>query len=206
MTRLTSDSRVWSETCAVAQRTPLVIELRAHTAYLRLKGARWGYEVDYHSIWLMGAKKTVKQALIERQKRRKEQMRRRYGHPKPPLNVGAWHMRARNWSRMAERHNTALEAKAPLFASAGLITLVTADEIKDSYERWQRDRERLRLRQVRFAERCRRLVARRVSTSELDDLDTRRSRLPPSSEYGADFWRRVLARLCGRPKQEHQTC
>ena len=42
MTRLTTDSRVRRETCAVVQRKPLVIELRAHTAYLWLKGARWG--------------------------------------------------------------------------------------------------------------------------------------------------------------------
>lgn len=31
MTRLTTDSRVLRETCAVVQRKPLVIELRAHT-------------------------------------------------------------------------------------------------------------------------------------------------------------------------------
>jgi hypothetical protein len=112
-------------------------------------------------------------------------------------------MKDRNWNRMAERHNAAVAAKAPLLASAGLIRPLTAEEIQASHERWRREREKLRLRQVRFAERCRRLVARRVSKSELDDLDARRSRLPPSSEYGADFWRRVLAGLRGRPNQEH---
>ena len=110
-------------------------------------------------------------------------------------------MRPRNWNRMAERHNEAVEAKAPLFASAGLITPLTANDIKECYERWQGEREKLRVRQVRFAERCRRLVSRRVSKPELDDLDARRSRLPPSSEYGADFWRRVLTRLCSRSDQ-----
>lgn len=75
MTRLTGDSRVRRETCAVVQRKPLVIEVRAHTAYLRLKGARWGYEVDYQSIWLLGAKKAAEQALVDRQNRRN--MRRR---------------------------------------------------------------------------------------------------------------------------------
>ncbi len=102
---------------------------------------------------------------------------------------------------MAQRHNAAVEQKMPLLASAGLITPVTADEIQATYERWRRERELFRLRQVRFAERCRRLVARRVSKSELDDLDVRRSRLPGSSEYEADFWRTVLARLCRRPIQ-----
>ena len=62
MTRLTTDSRVRRETCAVVQRKTLVIELRAHTAYLRLKGARWGYEVDYQSIWLLGGKKAADSA------------------------------------------------------------------------------------------------------------------------------------------------
>jgi len=71
MTRLTTDSRVLRETCAVVQRKPLVVELRAHTAYLRLKGARWGYEVDYQSIWLLGAKKAAEQARIDRQNNRK---------------------------------------------------------------------------------------------------------------------------------------
>ena len=77
MTRLTTDSRIRRETCTVIQRKPLVIELRGHTAYLRLKGARWGYEVDYQSIWLLGAKKAAEAALAERQRRRKERMRRR---------------------------------------------------------------------------------------------------------------------------------
>jgi hypothetical protein len=77
MTRLTTDSRVRRETCAVIQRKPLVVELRPHTAYLRLKGARWGYEVDYQSIWLLGAKKAAEAALVERQKRRKDRMSRR---------------------------------------------------------------------------------------------------------------------------------
>lgn len=72
MTRVTTDSRVLRETCAIVQRKPLVIELRAHTVYLRLKGARWGYEVDYQSIWLLGAKKAAEQARIERQNRRKQ--------------------------------------------------------------------------------------------------------------------------------------
>ncbi len=108
-------------------------------------------------------------------------------------------MRERNWNRMAGRHNAAVEAKTPLLASAGLIRPLTAEEIQASHERWHREQEQLRLRQVRFTERCRYLVARRVSKAELDELDARRFRLSASSEYGADFWRGVLARLCGRP-------
>lgn len=110
-------------------------------------------------------------------------------------------MKDRNWNKMAERHNAAMEAKAPLLASAGLIAPLTAGDIQASYERWQCEREKLRLRQARFAERCRRLASLHVSKVEMDQLDARRSRLPASSEYGADFWRGVLARLCGRPSQ-----
>ena len=103
---------------------------------------------------------------------------------------------------MAERHNAVMESKTPLLAAAGLITPLTADDIKASCERWDRDRDRdreeLRRRQMRFAERCRRLVSRRVSKPELAELDARRSRLPAASEYGADFWRTALAGLCGR--------
>ena len=119
--------------------------------------------------------------------------------PLPMTPVGRMKMKDSNWNRMAERHNAAVEAKAPLLASAGLIKPLTAEEIQASYERWRREREQLRLRQVRLAERCRRLVSMRVSKAELDQLDARRSRLPASSEYGVDFWRRVLGRLCGRP-------
>ena len=53
-----------------------------------------------------------------------------------------------NWNRMAGRHNAAVEAKAPLLASAGLIRPLTAEEIQASYERWCREREQLRLQQV----------------------------------------------------------
>ena len=76
MTRLTVATRVRRETCTVVQRKPLVIELRAHTVYMRLKGARWGYEMDYESIWLLGAKKAAEQLRIERENRRKQRRRR----------------------------------------------------------------------------------------------------------------------------------
>src|SRR5581483_11769553 len=76
-------------------------------------------------------------------------------------------MRSRNWSRMAERHNAAAEARAPLLASAGLIRPLGAEDIQASYERWHREREQHRLRQARFAERCRHLVARHVSSARI---------------------------------------
>lgn len=46
----------------------------------------------------------------------------------------------RTWNRMAERHNAAVEARAPLLASAGLIRPVTTEEIQATYEHWQRER------------------------------------------------------------------
>ena len=107
-------------------------------------------------------------------------------------------MNSRDWDRIAQRHNAAQEARMPLLASAGLVESLTAEEIRAIYEGWDRKRQALRQKQVRFAERCRRRVALRVSRAELEELDARRSNLPASSEYGADFWRTVLARLCGR--------
>jgi hypothetical protein len=62
--------------CAVVQRKPLVIELRAYSVYMRLKGARWGYEVDYQSTWVLGAKKAAEQLRIESENRRKRSKRR----------------------------------------------------------------------------------------------------------------------------------
>jgi hypothetical protein len=105
----------------------------------------------------------------------------------------------RDWIRMARRHNESVEARMPLLASAGLVKAVTPDDIQEVYERWESKREIFRGRQLVFAERCRRRVARRVSPEELAELDARRSKLPGSSEYAADFWRGVLARLCRRP-------
>lgn len=75
MTRITEETLVRRETSAVVQRKPLVIEVRAHTLYLRLKGAHWGYEVDYQSIWVLGAKKAAEQARIERQNSRRQRGR-----------------------------------------------------------------------------------------------------------------------------------
>ena len=72
MARLAGDGRVRRETSAIVQRRPLVIEIRAHTVYLRLKGVRWGYELDYESIWMLGAKKAAAQARLERQNGGKE--------------------------------------------------------------------------------------------------------------------------------------
>jgi len=107
-------------------------------------------------------------------------------------------MNGRNWNRTADRHNAAVEARMPLLASVGLVERLTPEQIQATFERWDRERETFRQRQIRFAERCRRRVALRVSKAELEELDAHRSKLPTSSEYGADFWRAALANLCGR--------
>ncbi len=99
---------------------------------------------------------------------------------------------------MADRHNAAMEARVPLLASVGLVERLTPGEIQAIHERWDREQEALRQRQIRFAKRCRCRVALPVSKAELEQLDARRFKLPASSEDGADFWRAALARLCGR--------
>ena len=61
MTRLGPNTRVIRETGAVLHRRPVIVELHSLTLRIRLKGARWGYEVDYESIFQLGAKKRAEQ-------------------------------------------------------------------------------------------------------------------------------------------------
>ncbi len=72
MTRLEGQRRVVRETLAMVKRKALVVELSALTLRIRLKGSRWSYQVDYESIFLLGAKKAADQQREERaaQKRR----------------------------------------------------------------------------------------------------------------------------------------
>ncbi len=73
MTRLSGDARVVRETGAALKSRPLVVEIRAPILRIRLKGARWAYEVDYESIFQLGAKKAAEKRRAERMDvRRKE--------------------------------------------------------------------------------------------------------------------------------------
>ncbi len=67
MTRLNGDSRVVRETAALERGKPLVVELRPHWLRIRLKGARYGYEVDYQAIFNLGARKAAEKLVAERQ-------------------------------------------------------------------------------------------------------------------------------------------
>jgi len=66
MTRLCSNSRVVRETGTLIRQRLLVIELHELMPRVRLKGARWAYEVDYESIFQLGAKKAAEKARAER--------------------------------------------------------------------------------------------------------------------------------------------
>lgn len=44
-------------------------------------------------------------------------------------------MNGRNWNKMADRHNAAMEVRMPLLASAGLVERLTPKEIQATYER-----------------------------------------------------------------------
>jgi hypothetical protein len=72
MTRLEGQRRVVRETLAMVKRKALVVELSALTLRIRLKGSHWSFQVDYESIFLLGAKKAADQQREERaaQKRR----------------------------------------------------------------------------------------------------------------------------------------
>jgi hypothetical protein len=73
VTRLEGKTLVVRETQAMVKRKALVVELSALTLRIRLKGARWSYEVDYESIFVLGARKAADQQRDERaaQKRRR---------------------------------------------------------------------------------------------------------------------------------------
>ena len=70
MTRLEGQTRVVRETGAVVKHRPLVVELSALILRIRPKGARWGYELDYESVFVLGAKKAAEKERAERQTQR----------------------------------------------------------------------------------------------------------------------------------------
>jgi hypothetical protein len=66
MTRIRSNTRVVRETGTLICQRPLVVELYEFMLSVRLKGARWAYEVDYESVFQLGAKKAAEKARAER--------------------------------------------------------------------------------------------------------------------------------------------
>ena len=76
MTRLQGQARLVRETGAVIRHRALIIELSALTLRIRLKGARWSYEVDYESVFLLGAKKAAEKERTEKLEKRSRRARR----------------------------------------------------------------------------------------------------------------------------------
>jgi hypothetical protein len=70
VTRLDGQARVVRETGAVVKHRPLVVELSALILRIRPKGARWGYELDYESVFVLGAKKAAEKERAARQTQR----------------------------------------------------------------------------------------------------------------------------------------
>lgn len=66
MTRLEEESRLVRETGVFLKQRPLVVELSARIVRIRPKGARWGYEVDYESIFALGVRKAAEKERAER--------------------------------------------------------------------------------------------------------------------------------------------
>jgi hypothetical protein len=114
-------------------------------------------------------------------------------------------MRADRWERQAERVNARNAAEAPLFVHAGLIEQVTAAQRRTQMRRsWAAQDAKM---QATLAQFCRD-IAHRISLlsafldpESLEALDEYRWRTyPPTAEYGAGFWRDVVARLmAGEP-------
>lgn len=92
------------------------------------------------------------------------------------------------------RRRTALQrAAAGLFADH--VPPVTPEMVqaaaKEHHDRFQATADELEARGKRLRE----VVAGMVTPEALSELDERRAVLPQSSEYSADFWRRVLVEL-----------
>lgn len=66
MTQIRSNTRVVRETGTLIRQRPLVVELHEFMLGVRLKGSRWAYQVDYESIFQLGAKKAAERARAER--------------------------------------------------------------------------------------------------------------------------------------------
>ncbi len=111
-------------------------------------------------------------------------------------------MTDRRWEKAAARENARRDAKAPLFAAAGLVEHTTAAERKARVERIQDDQAR------RFAandERSRRKID--IMRADLRTLigdagvaafDVRRKWWPKSPEYELDGLTEELAKATGR--------
>jgi hypothetical protein len=70
VTWLEGQARVVRETGGVVKHQPLVVELSALILRTRPKGARWGYELDYESVFVLGAKKAAEKERAERRTQR----------------------------------------------------------------------------------------------------------------------------------------
>ena len=70
MTRLEHGRRLRRETGALYRSKPLVVELMALSMRIRPKGVKWGYEVDYESIFVLGARKEAERSRVEAGRRK----------------------------------------------------------------------------------------------------------------------------------------
>ncbi len=103
------------------------------------------------------------------------------------------------WQESADRRNERSAARAPLFAHAGLIPTVTAEEqrrhVEAMVDAQDVGRAALHARHLARAERWRGEVAARVTAEAFAVMETRRAACPKSPEYSADFWRGELLSL-----------
>ena len=67
-----TDRPVTRETFARVQGRTLVVRLDRHTIYVRQKGRRWGYSLDYEVLYSVGAKLEDKRRRAEKAERKKK--------------------------------------------------------------------------------------------------------------------------------------
>jgi hypothetical protein len=75
VTRIHGNTRVVRETGTFIRQRPLVIKLHELALRVRLKGARWAYDVDYESIFQLGARKAAEKEREDRSSMRRRRAR-----------------------------------------------------------------------------------------------------------------------------------
>lgn len=74
MTRADDLKRLKRETAATYRWLPLIVEIGATTLRIRPKGKRLFYEVDFESIYSLGAKKEAERLRQEKKQKRKAKL------------------------------------------------------------------------------------------------------------------------------------
>jgi hypothetical protein len=102
---------------------------------------------------------------------------------------------------ISARRNAKARNRFPLLATAGLLAPTTAEQVEAAWERHATRFQDALTRLHAVGEQYRALCEWLLSSSDFRQLESRRSIMPDSGKYNADFWRRAYATI--PPCPEH---